>query len=171
MKLTHLLSAALLALAPLAFAAAQATVAVGEGGPSVLFDGTEITQEELAALKPEQMGDIKILDGAQAKAKYGKYAEHGVVVVTSPATAAAARAAAERSVVEAAAPRPAGGTVKAQLPDAGYYEIDGKPATAEAVRALDPERIKSVQVFKGSEAEIRFGPSAAEGAVSVITKG
>ena len=169
--LTSLLTAVFL-LTMIAVASAQTEVAVSaEGGPAVLFDGEEISQEELAALSPEQMGDIKILDGAEAQAQYGKYAEHGVVVVTSPATAAAAQAAAEQAVIQAAAPKPAGGTVKAQLPEASYYEIDGRPATAEDVRALDPATILSVQQFKGSEAEIRFGPSASEGAVSVITKG
>ena len=173
MKITQLLPAALLAMASLATASAQTEVMVGDGddGPAVLFDGREISQSELAALSPDQMGDIKILDGSQASAKYGKYAEHGVVVVTSPAQAAAAQAAAERVVIEEAQPQRAAGTVKAQLPEAGYYEIDGRPATLEEVRALDPSVIKSVNVFKGSEAEIRFGPSASEGAVSVVTEG
>lgn len=168
MKLTSLLLAAALSLATAAAALAQTEVTVtGDGGPAVLFDGREITQEELAALSPEQMGDIKILDGAQAEAAYGKYAEHGVVVVTGPQTRAAA-VVQERAAV-APAERPVG-KVKAQLPEASYYEIDGRPATAEAVRALDPGSIESVQVFKGSEAEIRFGPSAEGGAVSVVTK-
>ena len=172
MHVLYALLTALFLATMAAVATAQTTVAVGgDAGPAVLFDGEEISQEELAALSPEQMGDIRILDGAAAEAQYGKYAEHGVVVVTSPAAAAAEQAAATQAVIEAAAPKPAGETVKAQLPEASYYEIDGRPASAEDVRALDPGTIQSVQVFKGSEAEIRFGPSASEGAVSVITKG
>ena len=172
MHLLTSLFSALFLLTTVTVATAQKSVTFsGDTGPAVLFDGEEITQEELAALKPEQMGDITVLLGDKAFAKYGKYAEHGGVVVTSPATAAAAQAAATQAVIEAAAPKPAGGTVKAQLPDASYYEIDGRPATAEDVRALDPSKILSVQQFKGSEAEIRFGPSAKDGAVSVITKG
>ena len=167
MSLRRLLPTLLLA-APLPLAAqAEAVLGDADAGPAVLFDGEEITQEELAALAPAQMGDIKILSGEEAAAAYGKYGAHGVVVVTSPGQAAA-------PVVEtaAAAPAPAvEGTVKASLPEAGYYEIDGQPATAEEVRALDPTSIESVQTFKGSEAEIRFGPGAKEGAVVVVTKG
>ena len=169
MTLRTLLPALLLSLATAAAAQTEAVLGDADAGPAVLFDGEEITQEELAALKPAQMGDIKILDGAQAKAKYGKYAEHGVVVVTSASAAASQVAASERVELTSG---PAGqGTVKASLPEAGYYEIDGRPATLEQVRAVDPASIESVQVFKGSEAEIRFGPSAKEGAVVVVTKG
>lgn len=171
MKPVSTIYLALLSLVTFASASAQTEVTVsGDGGPAVLFDGEEITQEELAALSPDQMGDIKILDGAQAKAKYGKYAEHGVVVVTGPGKAAPAVAPTESVRPTAPAPPPAAGKVKAKLPDASYYEIDGRPASAKAVRALDPASIESLQVFKGSEAEIRFGPSAKDGAVSVVTK-
>ena len=169
----HFLSALLTTLflmtvATVATAQTEAVLGDADSGPAVLFDGREITQEELAALSPEQIGDIRILDGEKAAAEFGKYGAHGVVVVTSAGRAAAQVIEPEVAVTTAPAPE---GTVRASLPEAGYYEIDGRPATAEDVRALDPATIESVQVFKGSEAEIRFGPSAKEGAVSVITKG
>ena len=55
MPLRRLLPALLLSM-PLALAA-QGEAVLGEAGagPAVLFDGEEITQEELAALTPEQI--------------------------------------------------------------------------------------------------------------------
>jgi hypothetical protein len=50
------------------------------------------------------------------------------------------------------------------------YIIDGKEASEKEYMALDSDRIKSVNVIKGNNAEIKYGIKAKNGAIEIKTK-
>ena len=178
----------------------EVAVSIEGDGPAVLFDGVEISRGELADLDAGGIGDIQILSGEEAGARFGKYERFGVIVVTSAAAAPAVQetvtesssAPAERVLQTSDAPPPGVGQRAAAAAAAGgpvaargvadvrralgagtkpYVLIDGKPADLSALEALDPGVIRQVQVHKGLDAVDLFGERAAEGAVIVVTKG
>lgn len=142
-------------------------------GPAVIYDDKEISQEELGKMSPASIGDIKILSGEEAEAKFGKYGEHGVVLVTSPgrnqnleefATMSKDIAPAEHELVEE--------QIKTSL-DSGedaHVIIDGKVSDMATLRAMSPDRIAQMQVHKGMDAIELFGNVAKSGAIVVTTK-
>ncbi|MBX0291726.1 M56 family metallopeptidase [Hymenobacter sp. HSC-4F20] len=50
------------------------------------------------------------------------------------------------------------------------YFLDGQPSTKEAVYALDPKAIESMNVLTGEQGRKAFGEKAADGAILIITK-
>ena len=50
------------------------------------------------------------------------------------------------------------------------YFINDKPATADEVSKLGPDRIKSISVFKGEAATKKYGNAGANGAIEILTK-
>lgn len=48
--------------------------------------------------------------------------------------------------------------------------IDGTPVTEEQLKALDPNRIKKINVLKGLEATAIYGSRGANGAIIITTK-
>ncbi len=50
------------------------------------------------------------------------------------------------------------------------YIVDGVPGTAETLSSLDPNKIESISVAKGQHAVALYGPNAAKGVISIITK-
>ena len=171
MNLRHLLTFVFLTACAIATAqTSEAVLGNGSSDPAVLFDGKEISREDLATFSAEQIGDIKILSGAEAEAQFGKYGTNGAIVVTSAGAAPATDALFGAEDAAAAPAAPSEERVVAAADFAGYIQIDGRDATNEQLRALDPAQIESVSVFKGSEAQVRFGSKAAEGAMVVKTK-
>jgi hypothetical protein len=55
------------------------------------------------------------------------------------------------------------------LPNVLYY-INDKPATADEVSHLSPDKIKSINVLKGESATKKYGNAGANGAIEIITK-
>ena len=142
-------------------------------GPVVLFDGEEITQQELGAIDVKKIGSIEILDGEQARAQFGKYGSFGAIVVTSASQAPAVVETVTTGTVAAGAPsEPVRDEVQMSFsPDKAYYVIlDGKPSDMATLNALDPGRIDEIQVHKGTDAVELFGDKAKEGAIVVTTK-
>ncbi len=151
---------------------AQSVVLSSEGdGPVVLYDDEIISQEDLAQLSSDMIGDIQILSGAEADKRFGKYATHGAIVVSSPSKASTVT----ETVQPVAVPsehRMQGAEVKISV-DAGddaHVIIDGQVTDMAALRAIDPLTIDQVQVHKGQQAIDLFGDKARGGAVVVTTK-
>ena len=158
-------ASSLAAQAPAPVAPREAVLPTEGGGPAILYDGREISREDLTGLDASALGDIRILDGAQAAAAYGgRYATHGVIVVTTSVPEPAVEAAAD------APPAPAE-EVTLTLADLGgrYVVIDDAPADAAALRALAPEAVGAIEVLEPAAAVARFGEEAASGAVVVTT--
>lgn len=175
MKFSHAFSLAL-ALLVAAGALAQTPTAIlgGDDSPVVLFDGTEISQADLAAFETEQIGDIKILNGEQALAQFGKYGEHGVIVVAGRAQVATLDLSSDATPeLPTAADEPVA-EVRERVTFVSkdpYIVIDGQPATSAEMEALLPDRIESVNVLKGESATVKYGADAKDGAIEVTTKG
>jgi TonB family protein len=51
-----------------------------------------------------------------------------------------------------------------------YILIDGVPATKEQFKALDPERIESVSVYKGEQATLMYGDKGKDGVIFIVMK-
>ncbi len=174
MKLSHVYALVLtlfVATGALAQDTPQAILG-GDASPAVLFNGEEISQEALAAFEATQIDDIRILSGEEAMAEFGRYGDHGVIVVTGK-TAAGDGAGAARRAVEIAEEAPAAQveervTVVSRDP---YVVIDGKPATNAEMQALDPGVIMHVKVLKGEQAEAKYGERGKDGVIEVTTKG
>ena len=164
---------ALLAAAPqLVLAQAdQSVVLNGDGdGPVVLLDGAEISQQQLAGMSTADIGSIEILTGEQALAAYGKYGEHGAIVVSTDAPAP--REVSSVSSAEVPAERAVEGEVKMSFGadlDA-YVIIDGEPSDMDALQALKPNVIESIDIVKGADAVATYGDVAKQGAIVVVTK-
>ena len=140
-------------------------------GPAVLYDDKEISQKELAKMSTDMIGDIQILSGEEAEAKYGKYAEHGVILVTSPAKSQSI----QTIITNDLAPgelQESEEQITASLDtgDDAHVVIDGKVSDMATLRALAPERIDKMQVHKGLDAIELFGEVAKGGAIIVTTK-
>ena len=152
----------------------QQVVLTGEDdGPVVLYDGKEISQRELTEMDISKIGDISILTGEQAQAKFGKYAEFGAIVVTSASNASVVTETVTTGTVAAGAPsEPVAAEVKMSFsPDINYYVIlDGQPSDMATLNALDPNRIDEMQVHGAVDAMELFGDKAKEGAIVVTTK-
>ncbi len=168
MKLFHVYTLALTLLVATGSLAqtTQEVILGGDDSPAVLFDGTEISQADLAGFEASQIGDIRILTGDQAIAEYGKYGAHGVIVVTGKAADAAAGGAAP-SVEEAISAPEEKVTIVSKDP---YVIIDGQPSTNAQLQTLNPEQIETVNVLKGEKAVAKYGQKGADGVIEVVTK-
>ncbi|WP_162558700.1 M56 family metallopeptidase [Robertkochia solimangrovi] len=127
-----------------------------EGTPLYILDGKEITQEELQNLSPENIASISVLKDHSATNVYGEKGKNGVILITSKTNAGQAKTITEKSTF----------IVDAEM-EGAYFEIDGKPATSEQVKNLDPSKIASVMVFKGEQAITKYGDKAKKGAIII----
>ncbi len=162
---------------PTASQPTQSVVLSEEGdGPVILFDKQEITQAQLAEMDERSIGDIQILSGAQAKERFGKYGKNGAIVISStpPADVIQADQAAKKrpSAPAEQVTYASGDEVKMSFGTDlnAHVVIDGKPSTMEALQALSPDQIKSMEVVKGDAAITKYGDVAKEGAIEVTTK-
>jgi len=154
-----------------ASAPTQSVVLSEEGdSPVILFDKKEISQQELAQMDQQNIGDIEILNGEEAKERFGKYGKNGAIVISSTPPADVISAS---SVNAAPAEQKARATedVKMSLSDAdAHVVIDGKPSTMEVLKAMSPDQIKAMEVLKGEVATKKYGEVAKDGAIEVTTK-
>lgn len=151
----------------------EVVLSTGEEGPAVLYDGKEISQKELSNLDPAAIGDISILSGEEAKAKFGKYGELGAIIVSSPAKAKAMNETitTTTSVDGVPSEREAEEIKMSFDPSINYHIIiDGKPANMEALRAIPTANIDQMQIHEPLYAQDLFGDVAKEGAIVVTTK-
>lgn len=147
----------------------QVSFSTGDGdGPVILLDGKEISQNEFAKFGTENIGDIKILSGADAYKEFGKYKNSGVIVVKSLDNAPSEMTVVEETTVgEEKVVEDVKHSFDADF--AGLVIINGAPSTIEALRAMQPSKIKTLKLYYGDEATALFGDKAVDGAMIVET--
>ena len=139
--------------------------------PLYIVNGNQASKAEIERIDPNTIDRVNVLKGQDATRTYGKQSALGVVeIYTRPRTAIQA----DRITIKG----PTGseyvqmkGKVKIESPGADtYYLLNGEPVTAEDVKKIDPNRIESINVLKGSSAEEKYGSKAKNGAVEIYTK-
>ena len=162
---------------PTAKQPSQSVVLLEESdSPVILFDKNEITQAQLAKMDEQNIGDIEILSGEEAKERFGKYEKNGAIVISSTPPADVIQ---PKQMEKGAKPAPSEQVSVATDEEVkmsfssdlnAYVLIDGKPSTMKMLDKLDPALIKSMTVVKGDDAIKKYGDVAKDGAVEVITK-
>ncbi len=162
---------------PTASQPTQSVVLSEEGdGPVILFDKTEITQAQLADMDEQNIGDIQILTGEQAHARFGKYKKNGAIVISSTPPADVIQPTDLDAIVPAAPAEQVTDAVSDEVKMSfgsdlkAHIVIDGKPSSMEKLQAMSPSQIKSMEVMKGDAATKKYGDLAKDGAIEVTTK-
>jgi len=125
----------------------------GTKGPKPLYevDGKEVDETEVKRVRPENIESIDVLKDASATAIYGDKGKNGVVRITTKVT----------------------GAKSAQLADRfkGLVVINGKTQNQPFnLNSLDPNKIKSMNVLKGSNAITKYGVSGKDGVIIIELK-
>lgn len=129
-------------------------LAHGDAEAMYTIDGSTASAEQARALLPDQIARIEIV-------KSSAPGERAQVRITTHALSDAPPPAGKAAV----------GITDVQEFN-GIVLIDGVRADATAMRALSPERIKSVEVIKGPAASRAFvAPEAANGVIKISTHG
>jgi hypothetical protein len=116
-----------------------------------VIDGQVFGFGEWAELRPEDVVDVRVAEGAAAAAAYGPVKADVVVTITTR---------------RAPPPRPAVGDAPRRM----LVLVDGSPASPAALRAIRADRIVDIQLLRGGPALVRyFGEGAADGVVVVRT--
>ncbi|MFK8056900.1 MAG: hypothetical protein AB8F78_12330 [Saprospiraceae bacterium] len=169
-----LAATSLLAQTPPTSTTPTQTVVLSEDGdsPAILFDEREISQAELAAMDSQNIGDIQILSGEEAQARFGKYSTHGAIVISTKAQAPVVT----ETVTTVAPSEKVSDAMSDEVKMSfgtdlnAYVIIDGKPSTMKVLEGIETDKIKSMMVLKAAVATEKYGDVAKEGAIEVTTK-
>lgn len=160
--------------------------------PLYVLDGVQMPENWAAdSIAPKDIQSIEVLKGDQAVRYFGARAVNGVIVILtknsnlpaaapseSPVSAVgiAARNSPPMSVKIASG---ADGKAKAMSvtidtsrhfgPQPLYY-LDGVEISPERMKALDPNEIESINVFKGDSAALKYGEKGRNGVILIQTK-
>ena len=115
-------------------------ISQGPNKPLYFVDGEEV--ENIDSMTADEIDSMEVIKGKLAQEKYGLKGANGVVMVTTKLSAEAEP----------------------------LYYIDDKKSTKKIATALDPDKIKSVNVFKGKQAEKKYGEEGKNGVVEIIIK-
>lgn len=137
---------------------------------------------DLKEIDPNTIESISILKDKSATETYGEEAQHGVIIITLKGNSDKAGQATFKvqQRVEVDVPAKVDGSpvksIQIRSLSAGEGQplmvIDGEKLQSNAleIKDMDPNRIESVMVFKGSDALALYGDSAREGVVVIKTK-
>ncbi|PRY48900.1 outer membrane transport energization protein TonB [Arcticibacter pallidicorallinus] len=120
-------------------------------GPLYEVDGKEVDQVEVNKIHRSSIESVDVLKGASATAIYGDKGKNGVIRITTKA--------------KGGKPSQLPGTFK------GLVVIDGKTQNqAFNLNALDPNKIKSMNVLSGTAAIAKYGVSGKDGVIVIELK-
>jgi TonB-dependent SusC/RagA subfamily outer membrane receptor len=160
------------------------TTALDLATPLVLVDGEIVDAESLETvvgdggrrglrlphmrISPDAIERIEVIKGAQAQSLYGEKAANGVVTIMTRDTIGNQP---DQALPQAGVPegRPKEPLAEA-LSRAPVLLIDGEIVGREAVEALDPKDIESIEVIKGPAAAALYGERAANGVIRITTR-
>ncbi len=146
--------------------------------PLVIVDGEEWPKGlDLSIIDAGKIESMNVLKGESANI-YGAKGKHGVIIITTKKDNV-------RTVIGSITTKKDNVTTVVDHPIAfknadnaktvvgspakPLYFIDGKPATKEAVDKLEPAKIKSMDVLKGSKAEEKYGEKGKNGVIEIKT--
>ncbi|HEX6751701.1 MAG TPA: TonB-dependent receptor plug domain-containing protein [Longimicrobium sp.] len=135
--------------------------------PMVIVDGKVYTTENgVPEIDAAQIANIEVLKGDAATRVYGQAGANGVVIIT---TRAGAEGGEQRIALDPGATFRIRGnaTVAAENP---LVLVDGVVVPVSALRDIDADDIRDIQVLKGPAAVQQYGDRAADGVVLVRTK-
>ncbi|WP_298497080.1 M56 family metallopeptidase [uncultured Algibacter sp.] len=119
--------------------------------PLIIIDGKESEKTNLNDLNNSNIESINILKGDAAIKVYGDKGVNGVVQIKSKTSDLQK----SPSII----------TINESL-----YFIDGKEVTKEVFEKINPENIKSMNVYKKESATSKYGEKGKNGVIEIITK-
>ena len=130
-------------------------------------DGQEADKSVLATMNPETIDAMNVLKGEDFQQKFHSQAAGAVLIITKQnKDSEAVRAFNAKYGVT----YKTGKARKLQVPPNSLILLDGKEVTSQTLDQLAPEAIEKVEVFKGVDAENRYGTKAKNGVLVVTTK-
>lgn len=163
--------------------------------PLYVLDGKVVSSIE--SISPDGIAAIEVLKDQSAVAIYGERARNGVIMVSTkkgaisivPVEIGELRADTGNRITISSANTVVGygassGTTKGNvigvstsgvnakgIPADMLILVDGKKVTREELNAMPPDKIKSMNVFKGGKATMYKGTPQPNGVISITTKG
>jgi hypothetical protein len=125
----------------------------------IILDGKVIDKAKMDAMNPDDIYSVNVLKGKDATDTYGKKGKNGVVLITSKKPGTGKTVSFTYQVNDS--------TIKSM--GKPLYIIDGKESEID-VKDLDPQQIKNISVFKGSQATIAYGEKGKNGVVKITLK-
>jgi outer membrane receptor for ferrienterochelin and colicin len=61
-------------------------------------------------------------------------------------------------------------SVSNNIPSVTLFVVDGKVVSEEDMNAISPDKIQSINVIKGTSAEIKYGEKGKNGVIEITTK-
>ena len=122
-----------------------------EKQPLYILDGKEITKKELDLLDEQTINAVSITKGEHAIRQYGEKGKNGVIII--------------KSRISGSQNSPYVKTITASL-----YIVDGKEVKKEVFENINPENIKSMNVFKGESVIKKYGDKGENGVIEITTK-
>lgn len=120
--------------------------------PLYVVNGKIVSKEKAEAVNPSHIESIDVLKNLADVAVYGEKGKNGVVLIKTKKVASK-------------------GKYRVEYVDKNsLYFMNNKESTKEAVEALAPSEIKSVNVIKGKRAIQKYGDQAKNGVIEVSTK-
>jgi hypothetical protein len=141
----------------------------GQTQPVIFVDNQKVNS--LDGIDTNKIRTVEVFYGDEAVKRAGKEGENGLVfVTTSNGTTHGAKnivsvSPDSKNPVKAITFSPADGTGEEPM-----YLLDGKPISKEEFKALNPDNIDRVNVYKGESATQLYGSRAAGGAVEIWSK-
>lgn len=154
------------------------TAAAGKGNPvvvklnsgdvgEVLFvvDGRETNG--IDDLDPENIESITVLKDKSAVERYGEKAKNGAVLVTTKGAGMKIL-----TIAGDSAPRVvySGRVTYDDKADVALWIVDGREVAQEEGKAVNPDDIDHMTIYKGDEAVTRYGERARNGVIEIRTK-
>ncbi len=121
----------------------------GKEKPIIFVDGKEWPADlDMSLNNSERIESLNVIKGEDAVKLYGDRAKDGVIAIITRKQKGISFNAVEGNVQP-------------------VYYLNGKKVSRETVEMMDPQQIKSVEVFKGQEAIDKFGEDGKNGVIEI----
>lgn len=127
--------------------------------PLVFLNGVEITKQEVANVKPDDIKAISVLKDKSATALFGEKVKNGVILITTKEYEKSNNI--SRNKLD---------TVHFDKNNPPLYFIDGVLTDAKEIEKIKPDLIDNVNVLKGNRATDLYGVKGKNGVVYINTK-
>lgn len=169
------------AIQPMKVEGASKNIVIGDTKavhpPLYVLDGKVIAASEVkdGTVDPNQIESMSVLKGTSATKIYGERGKDGVVLITSKGaknnnqTLQLTRKVTGLSVNKKTQNLQLVSSDGQQAGSPAIY-IDGKKSDQEALKAVDPDQIANIDVYKDATATSKFGEKGKDGVISIRTK-
>lgn len=123
--------------------------------PLIIVDGQEITKNELDTISPKNIESISVLKDDSATRLYGDKGKDGVIIVERKKQKRSGIVINDTGIKDGKSP---------------LIIVDGEDAGNSALKEIDPNTIKSVNVIKDESAISKYGEKAKNGVIEITLK-